>query len=456
MNKFKKLLTITAILAIASSSIFAQVNLDLAMNYDSKTEDDNGDIIDNEYPFSFTLLPSFSKGDFYLELRAPLSFGLNDNSISFDTSMYDQIEREDDESNISFATRNISHYLSFVNYLKYGQDWDDFNFTFGTIRNATIGDGALIYHYRDSDFVAYERKAGLKFKLDGNLINLGFAGVEGISNDLFNSDFYGGRVFVRPLHLSSSPLLKETELGLTLINYNSTIEVNSVDEDILYQSLALDINQLLHETDHSSISVYYDIISEKNFDDDGEAETDRSLSWRVGFNGRYFSSMSYNVYFKSITDDSVEDLGSNVGDNLTQLLSQGALPTIDGDFNVYGTTGIYSLNDNNYLLAYSEFDWIDYVLNTYTVGMKYKSNSSFLMLNNLKLEAYKTFNLENNSTTMKETFFEGITSLKNVALSLQSDVQYGINVFNVGLLLESDDEGEFNSTYKISYRISLF
>lgn len=456
MNKFKKIILITAITLFITNSMFASVNLDMAMNYQSKSEDSNGNIINNDYPFSIIFLPSFGKDSFYLELRAPFSFGIDENnSISFDNSFYSALEKEPNENDFSFASRTISHYLSFINYIKYGYDWNDFNFTFGTIRNATIGDGAIIYHYRDSDFVDYERKAGLKFKLDGNLFNLGYVGFEGISNDLFNPDFYGGRVFVRPFHMTSS-LLKETALGLTLINYNSTEVVNSVNEDVQYQSLALDINQLLVENDNSSVSFYYDLISEINKDEDNNYEDTKTVSWRAGFNGRYLSKMSYNVYFKSITNSNVENKGINVGENLNQMISNGGLPTINGDFNIYGTTGFYSTNDNDYLSGYSELDYKDYILKTYTLGLKYKSTSSFFMLKNLKLEAYKTFECKNDSSEMKETFFEGITSLKNVALSLQSDVQYGINVFNVGFLLESDDAGKFSNTYKISYRISLF
>ncbi|MBK5201778.1 MAG: hypothetical protein JJE21_09665, partial [Spirochaetaceae bacterium] len=317
MNKLKKIILIIAMTLFVTNTMVAKVNVDMAMNYQSTSEDEKGKVTANEYPFSVVFLPSFSKGSFFLELRAPFSFGINNNSISFDNSYYLIPEKETGESEFSFITKNLTYYLSFINYIKYGYDWNDFNFTFGTIRNATIGDGAIIYHYRDSDFVAYERKSGLKFKLDGNLINLGYVGIEGISNDLFNSDFYGGRVFVRPFYKSSS-MLSETQLGLTVINYNS---VNSPSVDVQYQSLALDVNQLLYKNDNNSISFYYDLISEINTVDTSNFEDKKSIGWRVGLNGRYLSKMNYNIYFKSITDPTVDNKGVDLGENLVQLIS---------------------------------------------------------------------------------------------------------------------------------------
>lgn len=456
MNKFKKISLIAAITLFVTNSMFASFNVDIAMNYLSKSEQSNGTVIDNKYPFSVIFLPSFSSGSFFLELRAPLSFGLDNNkSLIFDKSYYSQLVKETGESDIDFVKRNLSHYFSFINYIKYGYDWDDFNVAFGTIRNATIGDGSIINHYRDSNLVSYEKKSGLKFKLDGNLINLGYVGVEGITDDLFNPNFYGGRVFVRPFNASST-ILKDTSLGLTLINSKASSDIDNLTTDYTYQSLALDINQVLFENEGNSISIYYDLINAINTDENNQFLDSKSISWRAGINGRYLTQMSYNIYFKSIINSNVENKGLDINENLNQMVSIGGIPSVNGIFSIYGTTGIYSSNDNNYLLGYTQFDYENYNLKEYRIGLKYKNNSSLLMIKNLNLEAYKTYERDITSSTMKESFFEGITSLKNVALSLQSDVQYGISVFNVGLLLESDDTGKFSNTYKISYNISLF
>ncbi len=91
-------------------------------------------------------------------------------------------------------------------------------FRIGKLTNSVVGDGALINHYRELNLLDKKSRPGLAVKLDGNIFNFNLIGVETITNDIFNPDFYGGRVFVRPLSFTGINILENLTFGYTLIN----------------------------------------------------------------------------------------------------------------------------------------------------------------------------------------------------------------------------------------------
>lgn len=455
--KSKKHYLALLILIIFNSSLFASFGMDMALTFESTvTDQETGDEVSNPYPISAILLPSYQSGKFMMELRLPFSVGTGDeeNDDFLDLSVYKPIEKEAGESDTKFITKNISHYLNLISYIQYGADWEDFNFRFGKLSNSTIGDGALVYHYRDSSVASYNTRPGLKVKLDGSLFKLNFIGLEAITNDLFSPDFSGGRVFVKPLFLFTSPILSNLELGFTAISYNA-------DNETTYNSVASDLNLPLFENDKSSMIFYYDLINAKNFDSDtGEdlfvADDYRSLSIRTGLQGRYLSSLSYNAYIKTYLDKEASDTDNEILSDVKQLLENTFVIPNDGDFEIYGETGYYSPNGEGYFVIDSLLNFEDTSLVNYNLGAKLVSFKPVFMLNNIKMYIEKNYTLETGTNNMQESFVEGLTSFKNIAISVQSDVQYGVNVFSVGISTTSDDEGKFSPTYNLGFRISLF
>jgi hypothetical protein len=459
--KTKKTILALLFLIILVTPTFASAGMDISLTYQSSIEDADGQSITNPYPFSAILLPKYENGKFMMELRLPFSIDIGqqdtDAFINLDLSVYKPIEKMPDDSDFLFITKNISHYLNLISYIQYGYDWEDFNIRFGKINNSTIGDGALLYHYRDTSIASYDTRPGLKLKLDGKYFQLGLIGVEAITNDLFASDFYGGRIYVKPLFFMENPILNGTELGFTELTYNASLDEDSDISTALtkkvYHSVALDLNIPLLELDDYSIIMYYDMINSKNFSSNTSedlfvAEDNRSISWRTGFQGRYLSSLSYNAYIQSYIDKNAEDTDTLL-DNTTQMISKAVIPALKGNYKIYGETGYYTPSGDGYFVIDSLFNFEDSNLVDYTVGAKLKSFKPIFMLNNINLSLEKKYD-------MTEEFIEGLYSAKNVAFSIQSDVQYGVNVFNVGLSIVSDDEGTFVPTYKLGFRISLF
>lgn len=469
MKKYRSLLAFL-IITIISTPIFASVGMDMALNYKSTvTDDSTGQEVTNPYPFSAILLPNYENGKFLMELRLPFSFGEGDSSdnglVNFDLSVYEPLEQEDDENQAQFIAKNISHYLNLISYIQYGYDWEDFNIRFGKLSNSTIGDGALVYHYRDYSVASYDTRPGLKLKLDGKYFKLNFIGIEAITNDLANPDFAGGRIYIKPLFFMENQILKGSEIGFTELTYNASLDDDNntttayVEE--IYHSVALDLNIPLFKNDDYSMMLYYDMINEKNFSEDtGDdlfvAENDRSISWRTGIQGRYLSSLTYNAYLQSYIDTNADDTDNLLKSDVYQLLNKAIIPTLNGDFNVYGETGYYTTNGEGYFIIDSLLNFEDSKLDNYSVGAKLTSFKPVFMLDNIKMSIEKDYYLDTSTSTLQESFIEGLYSAKNVAFTIQTDVQYGVNVFNVGLSTTSDDEGKFNSTYEFGFRISLF
>lgn len=277
----KRKITILALFlsTLLVSPIFASAGMDISLTYQKSIEDNNGETIDNPYPFSAILLPHYENGKFLMELRLPLAFGAGDESTdtftSIDLSIYQPIKKEVSDTNSEFIFKNISHYLKLISYIQYGYDWQDFNIRFGKISNSTIGDGALLYHYRDTSIASYDTRPGLKFKLDGKYFNLGLVGIEGITNDLFTPDFYGGRIYVKPFYYTDTPILNESKIGFTEITYNS-----STPSKEIYHSVALDLNIPLIKNDDYSMILYHDIINSKNFDPLSSEDLFKAKDWK--------------------------------------------------------------------------------------------------------------------------------------------------------------------------------
>jgi hypothetical protein len=467
--KIKKIILALLLLFILITPIFASAGMDIAITYESSIENTQGESIANPFPFSSILLPHYKNGKFMMELRLPLSFGFKeenkDSFANLDLSVFKPIGKLETDTKAQFIAKNISHYLELINYIQYGYDWQDFNIRFGKISNSTIGDGALVYHYRDLSVASYDTRPGLKLKLDGKYFKLDFLGIEAITNDLFAPDFYGGRVYVKPFYFTKTPILNDSELGFTVITYNASlydkVDDSSAFSNEIYHSVALDLNIPLITVDNYNMIFYYNMINAKNFstnagDDIFIAEDSRSISWRAGIKGRYLSALSYNAYFQSYIDKNCEDTDNSLMSDVNQMINKTIFPSLAGNYKIYGETGYYTTNGDEYFIIDSLFNFENNNLINYSVGAKLKSSKSILMLNNINLSVEKSYNSEEGSSTIKESFIEGLYSAKNVAFSIQSDVQYGVNVFNVGLSLKSDDEGKFNPTYKLGFRISLF
>ncbi len=93
-----------------------------------------------------------------------------------------------------------------IRYLEWGRRLDPFYLKVGNLRDMSIGEGVLMYHYANDESFPAVRRIGLNFGF-----NFAHGGFEGVASDLSNignlvggtlttsPEIYGGRIFVRPI-----------------------------------------------------------------------------------------------------------------------------------------------------------------------------------------------------------------------------------------------------------------
>ena len=117
-------------------------------------------------------------------------------------------------------------YLRIIRYLRWGHKGDGFYTRVGALDYARLGNGTIMYLYKNSPSVD-ERRLGME--LD---VNLGKWGVETMLGDFASAGVVGFRPYVKPLQfttLASVPIIGGLEVGTT---YATDLRSNSSDTSI--------------------------------------------------------------------------------------------------------------------------------------------------------------------------------------------------------------------------------
>ena len=133
--------------------------------------------IDGQSYTTFSITPDFSFGNFGIGLNIELLFD-NKDGFKFRKEGWNQ------------GTK----ILRAIRYLRYGWKHNPVYARIGTLDNATLGHGFLMWHYSNESNYD-ERKIGLEFDLDFD--SWGFE--TGTSN-LGKLEIIGGRLYFRPLY----------------------------------------------------------------------------------------------------------------------------------------------------------------------------------------------------------------------------------------------------------------
>ncbi len=149
----------------------------------------------NGTPYTtITLTPEFSFGKFGMGLNVELLFN-NNEGFKFRKTGWDK----------------GAGALRMIRYIRWGQKNDPFYTRVGTLDAATLGHGFIMGYYSNEADYDY-RKIGLA--LDVDFKSYGF---ESVTSNLGNLEIAGGRMYVRPLHFSEIPILKNFEMGGTYV-----------------------------------------------------------------------------------------------------------------------------------------------------------------------------------------------------------------------------------------------
>lgn len=109
-------------------------------------------------------------------------------------------------------------YLPKLLYLRYGMKGEDpFYAKLGSISDLTLGNGFIMGSYSNMRFMPETRIFGLDLGLDGSLFDFPYVGLELATGNLARFDVLGARLFVRPLVGTEIPILKNAQVGLTVV-----------------------------------------------------------------------------------------------------------------------------------------------------------------------------------------------------------------------------------------------
>lgn len=109
-------------------------------------------------------------------------------------------------------------YLPKLLYLRYGMKGEDPLYAkLGSISDLTLGNGFIMGSYSNMRFMPETRIFGLDVGLDGSLFNFPYVGLELATGNLARFDVLGARLFVRPLVGTEIPILKNAQVGLTVV-----------------------------------------------------------------------------------------------------------------------------------------------------------------------------------------------------------------------------------------------
>lgn len=156
---------------------------------------------------SISLSPDLSFGKFGIGLAVQLNYRFVDGALVIRTADWVPADFQD----------FLKIYLAKFAYVRWGMKGDPLFIKAGSFTDATLGNGFIMANYDNTLFLPDTRIFGLAFDLDGALFNFPYVGLETMVGNLAVMDVMGGRLYVRPLAFTSIPVIKNLEVGGTLV-----------------------------------------------------------------------------------------------------------------------------------------------------------------------------------------------------------------------------------------------
>lgn len=213
-------------------------------------------------------------------------YGALDLEFSFEPS---GALKQDDWDNLRAISEKIV-------YLGYGKENEDpYFFRIGTLDDLTLGYGILVNHFRNDVYAPLRKKQGFSGGYD-----FGYTGLSAFCEDLFDLDFFGGRLFVRPLYWMDAaqipPFIRLFQFGISFVTDLDPLDQESDGSGTYYltkdnpnsktvRAFALDLTIPIFESELFSIDNYMQYGDLQNIG--------AGLSY--GFKGKFLSSLSYRM-----------------------------------------------------------------------------------------------------------------------------------------------------------------
>ncbi|HAD80883.1 MAG: hypothetical protein A2509_05650 [Candidatus Edwardsbacteria bacterium RIFOXYD12_FULL_50_11] len=150
-----------------------------------------------------------------------------------------------------------SRWVRIIRYARWGQKRDVFYVRLGALDAATLGHGSIMYRYGNQVNDA-DRKIGMELDLD-----FGMAGFESVVSNFGRAEIYGGRGYVRPLKSTGIPIIKNFEVGATVVSDLDPDQNSGVDDKVTV--FGADLGLPIINTKLLYTQLYYDFAKIKNY-----------------------------------------------------------------------------------------------------------------------------------------------------------------------------------------------
>ncbi len=174
-------------------------------------------------------------------------------------------------------------YLPKILYVRYGLKGEDPLFAkLGSINDLSLGNGFIMSDYSNMHFLPQQRIFGLDLGIDGSMFNFPYVGFEALTGNLAHFDVVGGRVFARPLVGTSIPIIKNMQVGATVVaDTNAYLYINKSADPL--SAFGADVVVPILGGKTFPLAVFTDLAVDPN----------QSVGWMLGFGGRLLGLLTY-------------------------------------------------------------------------------------------------------------------------------------------------------------------
>ncbi|MFW5742516.1 MAG: hypothetical protein ACOCW3_00065 [Spirochaetota bacterium] len=253
---------------------------------------------------SVGLTPDIGIGKFGLGLDLTLNYRFDaEDDTGFEVRAADWVP--DDETSF------LELYLPKLRYVRWAQKGDPLYVLLGQVDNGLLGNGFIMGGYTNTQFLPDQRIFGMSLDVDGRLFDFPFAGVETFVGNLAVFDLIGSRLFVRPLAATALPIVRNLQLGGTVVSdrkpfhyVEDTLEDNpsaSVSDFLPAGTSQSAAKALVWGIDFRMPVLNNDLVSLAGFGD--YVNQGGNSGGMLGFGGRLFRVMTYGAQLRFLGED---------------------------------------------------------------------------------------------------------------------------------------------------------
>jgi hypothetical protein len=180
-------------------------------------------------------------------------------------------------------------YLPKILYVRYGlKEADPFFAKLGSINDLSLGNGFIMSDYSNMHFMPQQRIFGLDVGVDGALFNFPYVGVEVLTGNLARFDVVGGRLYARPLVGTSIPILKNMQVGATVVADTNPYLYASSGSASAISAFGADIVVPILGGKLFPLSAFTDLAVDPN----------QTAGWMAGVGGRLLGLFTYGAQLR--------------------------------------------------------------------------------------------------------------------------------------------------------------